>query len=156
MNRRTAVKQLFIIAGGLVLWPSCQGKPHGASIALNHLDITDQQEVFLGHLVEGIIPETDSPGARALNLHLFVLKMVDDCHSPEDQQLFVATLSKMQQTYSETQIASLLEQEQQSDFLKLVKRRVIQGYLNSEYIMKNKLKYELIPGRYLGAVKLEA
>jgi len=37
-----------------------------------------------------------------------------------------------------------------------VKRRVIQGYLNSEYIMKNKLKYELIPGRYLGAVKLEA
>lgn len=39
-------------------------------------------------------------------------------------------------------------------FFKILKRRTVQGYLNSEYVMKNKLIYELVPGRYDGAVKV--
>jgi hypothetical protein len=39
-------------------------------------------------------------------------------------------------------------------FFNILKRRTIQGYKNSEYVMKNKLVYELVPGRYNGAFKI--
>lgn len=156
MNRRTALKQLMIIAGGLAILPSCSGNAGDASIALHQLKISAAQETFLGELVEAIIPETDSPGAKSLNLHLFVLKMVDDCHSPADQALFTDTLEKIYKIQKPQEIAALLVQAEYADFLAIVKHRTIQGYLNSEYVMKNKLKYELIPGRYLGEVKLNA
>src|SRR5690606_41883373 len=89
MQRRTALKQLFFIAGGIVLFPSCWGRANKASIALRKLHINAEQENLLAEIVESIIPETDSPGGRTLHLHLFVLKMIDDCHGEEDQQIFV-------------------------------------------------------------------
>src|SRR5690606_18066954 len=46
------------------------------------------EEALLEALVETLIPATDTPGGRELLLHLFVLKMVGDCHGPEDQQAF--------------------------------------------------------------------
>lgn len=152
MNRRTAVKNLFIIAGGLALLPSCLRNQGGASIVLENLKITSHQEDQLAELIEVLIPETDSPGAKSLNLHLFVLKMVDDCHSPEDQKAFIDGLKKLKGDY-ET-FWKNESQDSTSQFAKIVKRRTIQGYLNSEYVMKNKLIYELVPGRYNGAYKI--
>lgn len=156
MNRRTAVKNLFIIAGGLALLPSCLREEGGASIVLNRLKVTSAQEELLADLVEALIPETDSPGAKTLNLHLFVLKMVDDCHSPEEQKLFMEGLKKLRE--EEKDFVIFWENEsgaKGSDFAKIVKRRSIQGYLNSEYVMTNKLIYELVPGRYNGALKID-
>jgi len=110
-------------------------------------------------VVEAIIPKTDSPGAKELNLHLFVLKMVDDCHSEEDQQRFLEGLKKAKSLKGKSvdEVMDYVKNLPSDDaFLALVKRRTIQGYLNSEYVMKNKLVYELVPGRYNGAVKIEA
>src|SRR4051794_22340896 len=95
MDRRSAVKNLFIIAGGLALMPSCLREQGGASIVLKNIRVNSDQEDLLADLVEALLPETDSPGAKSLNLHLFVLKMVDDCHSPEDQQAFIDGLAKL-------------------------------------------------------------
>ncbi|MBP3942424.1 gluconate 2-dehydrogenase subunit 3 family protein [Sphingobacteriaceae bacterium WQ 2009] len=156
MNRRTAIKQLMIVAGGLALLPSCRGSVGEASIALENIQISAAEEAFLGDLVDAIIPETDSPGAKSLNLHLFVLKMLDDCHSPEDQQLVISALKKNADANSPTAIEAFLKESAYVEALAIIKRRTIQGYLNSEYVMKNKLKYELIPGRYLGEVKVQA
>src|SRR5690606_13397755 len=89
MERRTAIKQLFFIAGGIILFPSCEGDANKSSIALRKLDVNAKEEDLLAEIVESIIPETDSPGGKALHLHLFVLKMIDDCHGEEDQQIFV-------------------------------------------------------------------
>lgn len=156
MNRRTAVKNLFIIAGGLALLPSCLREKGGASIVLTKLKVTSAQEDLLADLVEALIPETDSPGAKTLNLHLFVLKMVDDCHSPEEQKLFMEGLKNLKG--GEKDFVTFWKHksgEDSSDFVKIVRRRSIQGYLNSEYVMTNKLIYELVPGRYNGALKID-
>jgi hypothetical protein len=40
----------------------------------------------VGDICETIIPKTDVPGARELSLHIFVLKMLDDCYKKTDQQ----------------------------------------------------------------------
>lgn len=159
MKRRTAIKQLFILAGGMVIATSCTGDRNKASIALSKVDFSKDDEDVLAELVEAIIPETDSPGAKSLNLHLFVMKMVDDCHSPEDQKSFVAGLKKAKSLHgkSGSEILTYFSSLPKDDtFLAILKSRTIMGYQNSEYVMKNKVIYELVPGRYDGAVKVNS
>ncbi|QQT27253.1 gluconate 2-dehydrogenase subunit 3 family protein [Sphingobacterium spiritivorum] len=163
MNRRTAVKQLFIIAGGLALLPSCLREQGGTSIDLHTIKLSAKDEEFLAKLVDVLIPETDSPGGKKLNLHLFIMKMVDDCHSPEDQKAFLEGLEKNRSDLDGAvadKIGAYFKSEEEakekSAFYKIFKKRATQGYLNSEYVMKNKLIYELVPGRYNGAMKINA
>lgn len=155
MDRRTAVRNILIAAGGMLLVPSCLRHKGEASIELNNIRFSVFQEDLLADLVEALIPATDSPGAKDLNLHLFVMKMVDDCHSPEDQEAFLQGLEIYQKGDKNAEVFWKGETDSElSKFGEILKRRTIQGYLNSEYVMKNKLKYELVPGRYNGAYKI--
>ncbi len=162
MNRRTAIKQFFIIAGGLTILSSCLNDG-GASIVLNKLKISAEDEQFLGDLANILIPKSDTPGGKDLNLHLFVIKMVDDCESPENQAKFVAGFNKLRKQLNlknsketETTLAGLKDKTDEKAFFETFKSRAIQGYMNSEYVMKNKVIYKLIPGPYNGAVKVKA
>ena len=162
MNRRTAIKQFFIIAGGLTILSSCLNDG-GASIVLNKLKILAEDEQFLGDLADILIPKSDTPGGKELNLHLFVIKMVDDCESPENQAKFVAGFNKLRKQLNlknsketETTLAGLKDQTDEKAFFETFKSRAIQGYMNSEFVMKNKVIYKLIPGPYNGAVKVKA
>ncbi|HIY77073.1 MAG TPA: gluconate 2-dehydrogenase subunit 3 family protein [Candidatus Sphingobacterium stercorigallinarum] len=157
MNRRTALRQLFILAGGVWMATSCDPRPNSPSIELRNIDLTRSDEEFLGQLVDAIIPTTDSPGGRELNLHLFVMKMLDDCASPEQQQQFLEGLALAEQVKDkgeDKQRAYLNDLPKEDTFYSFLKRRALQGYKNSAYVMKNKLIYELVPGRYNGAVKI--
>lgn len=158
MKRRDAIKQLFVLAGGMMIATSCDFNPGKASIELTHLDLTAKDEALLAKLVEAIIPKTDSPGGEELNLHLFVMKMVDDCTSPDEQKAFVQGLKdakNLRDADSEAILDYLRELSADDVFGRILKSRTTQGYLNSEYVMTNKLIYELVPGRYDGAVKIE-
>lgn len=160
MNRRTAIKQFFIIAGGLTILSSCLNDG-GASIVLNKLKLSAEDEQFLADLVDVLIPKSDTPGGKDLNLHLFVIKMVDDCESPENQEKFVSGFNKLKKQLNltngkepENTLASLEDKTDEKIFFEIFKSRAIQGYMNSEYVMKNKVIYKLIPGPYNGAVKI--
>lgn len=158
MNRRTAIKQLFVVAGGMMIATSCDFTSQSTTIALNHIKLKKSDEDFLAELTETLIPKTDTPGAKELNLHLFVMKMLDDCASPEDQKAFLAGLKAAEAVKGKgaTDIQAYLKGLPAEDvFFQTLKRRTIQGYLNSEYVMKNKLIYELVPGRYNGAMKVK-
>jgi len=160
MNRRTAIKQFFIIAGGLTILSSCLNDG-GASIVLNKLKLSAEEEQFLADLMDVLIPKTDTPGGKDLNLHLFVIKMVDDCESPENQEKFVSGFNKLRKQLNlangketENTLANLTDKTDEKTFFEIFKSRAIQGYMNSEYVMKNKVIYKLIPGPYNGAVKI--
>ncbi len=169
MKRRTAIKSLFIIAGGIAILPSCSGDPAKASIALNHLDVSADEEALLAELAETILPKTpDAPGAKDMKLHLFTLKMVDDCHTREDRDQFLSGLRALDTTLEQqtgtsfrkmtpeqraSVLSGILKEETTSDlqaFLKITKRRVIQGFTQSKFVMTDKKQYELVPGRYDG------
>ncbi|WP_185217696.1 gluconate 2-dehydrogenase subunit 3 family protein [Sphingobacterium mizutaii] len=159
MDRRTALKQMFIVAGGIMIATSCDFSSKAPTIQLNKVKLNLDDEQMLAELVEAIIPKTNSPGAKELNLHLFVMKMLDDCTSPEDQHKFTDGLkaaSKLKGKTLEEQQAYLKALPEDDVFFKILKRRTVQGYKNSEYVMKNKLVYELVPGRYNGAAKIDA
>ncbi|MCL7988072.1 gluconate 2-dehydrogenase subunit 3 family protein [Sphingobacterium sp. lm-10] len=159
MKRREVIKQMFVMAGGILIASSCDFSGKKASITLHNVDFSADDEVLLGRLVDVIIPEDDSPGGKCLNLHLFVMKMLDDCASPEQQEAFTVGLKKCHRADKgdDAELLNYLKGLSDEDqFATILKARTLQGYLNSEYVMTNKLIYELVPGRYDGAVKINA
>lgn len=167
MERRLVIKQVLIMAGGLALLPSCLREEGKSTIHLKNIAISVEEENLLAEIAETIIPRTNTPGSKQLKLHLFVLKMLDDCYEKNDQQLFVKGLSlfkdkvndefnKSFEKLSVHQRESLLSKlsnntsTELSTFYSIMKGKTIDGYLNSQYVMTNLVKYELVPGRYNG------
>jgi len=166
MDRRSVVKGLLIFAGGVAVLPSCVLEEGKASIPLDHLDVSAEQEELLAEMVETILPATDTPGAKAMGLHLFTLKMLDDCYGQEDQQAFMqgmaafAQLAKEQAGKRFTRCNPEQRQEliaavnagqapeEVLTFYRILKSETIKGYLNSELVMTTLRVYELVPGRY--------
>ncbi len=167
MNRRSAIKNLAIVTGGVLVLPSCLQRP--TSIKLNNLNLDLEQENLLSEIAEAIIPATNTPGAKMLELHLLVMKMVDDCHEREDQYKFVNGLKEIDNNCNEifnkpfiklglTQKVEFLlgiennkfEKADITHFYHIMKSRTIQAYMNSKYVMTNLVKYELAPARYNG------
>lgn len=171
-SRRTALKQLLTLAGGVMLIPACmQGDGAAASIKLKHLNINASKEKLLAELAEGLIPASKTPGGKDLYLHHFALTMMDDCHSPEEQKAFEIGLHDFDAFARKTANASftsltpqqrttVLEQleskervsQELQDFYKKTKNLFIHGYLTSKHYLTQVQVYELVPGRYRGCV----
>ncbi len=158
MNRRLAIKQVLIFAGGMALLPSCLREEGKVSIQLQHLDISATQEKLLEEIAELIIPKTNTPGAKDLKLHLFVLKMLDDCYDKKEQESFMKGLQAFEGLAGAELKDKLIEANagkpglarETGDFYSIMKSRTIGGYLNSKYVMSNLVIWELVPGRYNG------
>jgi hypothetical protein len=170
MDRRSAIRNMTILAGGIFLFPSCLKHEDGkVSIQLNKMHITAAQEKLLADVTETIIPQTDSPGAKALNVHQFVLKMMDDCYPKKDQENFVFGLKKLEEISEKQYGKSFTEcdtkqreamltaieknpqlQPQLAVFYQITKELTVKGYSISKYVMTTKLPYELVPSRYNG------
>lgn len=176
MDRRSVLKKLAILGGGIFLAPSCTFDSERLSVALDNLEIVPEQERLLSLVVETLIPNTDIPGGEQLKLHQFVLIMVDDCRGEEDQKYFVEGLKELNpfsdsrygKSFSdcsaeerENLIARVLGENKQEatnypavqKFVSMTKRYTIQGFLTSEYVMTEVLPYELVPGSFEGCVK---
>ncbi|MBG9376171.1 gluconate 2-dehydrogenase subunit 3 family protein [Panacibacter sp. DH6] len=177
MNRRNAFKQILLVTAGAALIPSCMDDKNKSAVILKNFSISAEQEALLAELAETIIPKTDTPGARDISAHLFLLKMMDDCNSREKQNEFVKgmeafeTLADKQTgkkfanaTLAErVQLLTLLEAQQKdqksgdaASFYATVKRYTIQAYTSSQFFLTKVKVYELIPGRFHGCVPVKA
>src|SRR5687767_1921686 len=164
MKRRTAIRDLIMIAGGITILPACLNQPGKASVALRNIHINADEEKLLAEIADTIIPLTDTPGAKEVGSHLFVLKMLDDCYEKEDQQNFVKGLKALDETTkkrfqhsfvqcnAEQREKMLLSIENKEtfppevfDFYKIMKAKTLQGYMTSKYVVLNITKYEMIP-----------
>jgi hypothetical protein len=168
MQRRSAVKYLFVIAAGSAILPSCLHKAEKPSIALRHLHITQEQEKTLREIAGTIIPSGTAPGAKDTYAHLFVLRMVDDCYDAQRQQSFLTGLRQVDKLArhgygssftkcddsQRNQIMKQLEEKnapkEAIEFYKMMKELTIKGYLTSKPVLGEIFRYELVPGRYNG------
>lgn len=165
MERRTAIRHMALLCASAMLLPSCIKSQKAKNINLKYLKITAEQEQLLAELVETIIPKTDTPGAKELGIHLFVLKMVNDCRPQEDQQRFLAGLQVFEgKNFVESSLQariSLLKEITEAKyakndlqyFLKEVRKQTLKGYEQSEYVMTALRPYVLVPGHFLGSLK---
>lgn len=170
MQRRSALKNLAVSLGGLVSLPAWASGWTPDSIGPVAL-VSPDEEALLGELVETIIPETKTPGAKSLKVHQFALRMIRDCYGEPAkatvQQGLAATETTAQQTYTKPFAACDATQRQdvlvklsasanptEKAFVDLIKRLTIQGYTNSEYYLVNVQKYVMAPGYYHGCVPI--
>lgn len=134
--------------------------------------VSVDDETLLGEIVETIIPENSTPGAKSLKVHQFALRMIRDCYPELAQatlkQGLTLTESTAQQAYGKafeacdaTQRKDVLGKLTAStdpvgkSFVNMIKRLTIQGYTNSEYYMVNVQKFNMAPGYYHGCVPVE-
>ncbi|MFN4146287.1 MAG: gluconate 2-dehydrogenase subunit 3 family protein [Runella sp.] len=171
MKRRTALKNLSAALGGAIALPTWAKGWTPASVH-TYTFASSTQEALLAEIVETIIPETNTPGAKSLKVHQFALRMINDCYGEAAQknlaQGLTATDELAQKNYQKpfaacdsTQRLAILQQMSQSSdatqkqFMTMIKNLTIQGYTNSEYFMVNVQKYNMAPGFYHGCVPVE-
>lgn len=160
MKRRTALKKLGLLTGGLLLFPACDYSDDKAAIILNNLQVTKAQEQLLIKVVDTFIPETDIPGAVQLGVHNFVWIMADDMLSPKRKQSFLKHLENFEHKVKadfgksltdlslQSREKALNEIKGVSAFTGTVKSYTILGYMQSEYIMTKIMPYALVPGNF--------
>jgi hypothetical protein len=165
MNRRTALRNVVIVAAGAGLLPSCMQESKSV-IPLKNISVTGAQERMLAALTEAIIPSTKNfVGAKELRSHEFVLTMIDDCTSVEDQGKFTEGLKAFDKlshdkfgqifpAYTAEQRNSLLADIEKKNgmpedvliFYGMVKRYTVQSFTSSKEYMTDIRKYKIVPG----------
>ena len=172
MQRRSAIKNLALTIGGTIVLPSWANAWNKESFQNSPFYISPSQENLLAEIVETIIPKTDTPGAKELNIHQFTTKMVSDCYDKKSQETFtkgfdlvdVAAKKDFSKPFVECEAKQKLailskmsnsENNDEKSFVRLVKNLTIQGYLSSEYVMTNLRVYEFAPARYHGCVPVK-
>ncbi len=171
MQRRSALKNVALTLGGLVSLPAWATRWTPESIG--HVSgLAAEQEAVLAEVVETIIPETSTPGAKSLKVHQYALRMIKDCYGESAQNTLKQGLVLADQTanqlYKKTFVAADAKQRlavlnamsTSSDaaakqFVSMIKGLTIQGYMNSEYVLVNMMDYNMAPGFYHGCVPLK-
>jgi hypothetical protein len=172
MHRRVWIKQITIAGGAIFLLPACRYDKGAISLTLKTIDINDREEKLLAEIADAIIPETGTYGAKTLNLHQFLLKMIDDCYDNKQQDKYLNGLRQLND-YSKEKTGNLFTELEQNNklilircivkekanedlnyFLAETRHWVVKGYETSEYFMTKIIPYELVPGRFHGCVKV--
>jgi gluconate 2-dehydrogenase gamma chain len=101
MTRRAAIARVAYLLGGAVSASTLAGvlagcdRQSAAGAAGSALD-ADQREL-VATLAEHILPETDTPGARAVGVHDFIDAMMTDYYPAEERERFLAGLARVDQ-----------------------------------------------------------
>ncbi|WP_064198134.1 MULTISPECIES: gluconate 2-dehydrogenase subunit 3 family protein [Emticicia] len=170
MQRRTALKSLSVALGGLVSMPAWATSWTPDSIG-NDKSLSASDEAILAEIVETIIPETKTPGAKSLKVHQFALRMINDCYGEAAQKSLQQGLAKTDELAKQINSKSFVEcdaqqrkdtilqlskaDEASKKFVEMIKNLTIRGYTNSEYYMVNVQKYVMAPGFYHGCVPVK-
>jgi hypothetical protein len=91
MKRRSALRSLALVVGGTLTLPAWAHSWNLATVAPTQKFISPATELLLAELVETIIPATDTPGAKALGVHRFILTMLADCYEKTERNRFRRT-----------------------------------------------------------------
>ncbi|MGV3504543.1 MAG: gluconate 2-dehydrogenase subunit 3 family protein [Adhaeribacter sp.] len=172
MKRRAALKHLSLALAGLVSLPAWAQTWSPASLGpITGFQASEQE--LLAEIVETIIPQTDTPGAKALQVHQFALRMIQDCYGEAAQASLAQGLAAVNQiaqgafskdfmaldTSQRTAVLGHMHKSEvkgEKQFVDLIKGLTIRGYLNSEYVQLNLSGYNMAPGFYHGCVPLKS
>ena len=171
MQRRSVVKNIALTIGASIILPSWANAWNKDSFGINY-NVISLQENLLAEIVETIIPKTNTPGAKELNIQQFVPKMVIDCYDKNAQETYKKGFdfvdSNAKKSFSKSfmecdgkqrlEILNMMLKSENADeknFIQLIKSLTIKGYLNSEYVMTNLRIFEFAPAHFYGCVPLK-
>lgn len=101
MSRRAAIARVAYLLGGAVsattvagVLAGCDRRPPSDAIASA---LSSEQRELVATLADHILPETDTPGARAAGAHDFIDAMMTDYYPGEERDRFLAGLARVDQ-----------------------------------------------------------
>ncbi len=182
MHRRDVLGSLGAAAAGAAFTPrAAHARPLAGAARLPWRGLfSAHQRETVAAIAELILPETDTPGARAAGVPEFIETVVADWMTDEARERFVRGLADVDarcramlgraflEASPAEQAAFLtgLEAEARAlraansasppHFFEQVKRYTLHGYYNSEVGMRQELRWHVIPGRYDGCMDVAA
>jgi hypothetical protein len=172
MNRRQSLLALSAVSGH-ALFPEVLARfgralsaPAEAGVWKPEV-LSAQQGELLEELVETIIPATETPGAKAARVHVFVDLVLKHCRTASERETFVRGLdavaaecrTKHRAEFTALPAASREELVQRLEasgdsFVTSLKELTVLGYCTSEAGARQGLAYVAVPGDYRGCVDL--
>ena len=180
IDRREALRRAALMLGGVISAPviagvlaGCEGRPGrgGGGGGRRSGALSSEQLELVATIAEHILPETDTPGARAVGVHEFIDAMLAEGYAGEDRARFFAGLTDVDARAraacgrpflecARVQQRALLEDldretlAQPAAFFRTFKELTLVGYYTSEVGATRELHHEPVPGRYAGCVPL--
>jgi hypothetical protein len=162
MERRNVIKSLGIGLLGLGTLPSWANNWNSDSF--ENLTFANS-EVFI-KIVDCLIPETNTPGAKSVGAHLYIEKVIEDCYSEEIQNEVKQTLeilnkeavAKHQKSFEKLdnlQAVDILKNSNSNKkTVEFLKNLTIRSYTSSEYYLTNHKNYQMAPAYFHGCVEI--
>lgn len=176
MNRREAVWRIAVLTGGAMV--GSEILLSGQSVSGKRAEgFTDADRALLDEIGETIIPATDIPGAKAVNIGAFMTMMVTDCYSDREHAAFKEGLARIDEACrarfgksflectpgERTDLANGLDAEQRASqetkakdepphYFRMMKELALLGYFSSEIGCTKAVRYIEVPGAYHGDV----
>lgn len=177
IKRRAALKRAAWIMGGVISAPTVAGILNGCTpqpeLTWTPTFFSEDQARLVGEIAEGIIPETDTPGAKKLGVPSFIEEMVSVVFPEEAQDEFMKGLEIFENDCKDQLGASYisLDSEKKKVFLKqkndelkghnsknaffrMVKELTVVGYFTTEFGATQVLQYQAIPVEYHGCLPI--
>ncbi len=171
MHRRAALKKVALILGGVAIAPELLAKALANGPA-TLAKVPVERLALLAEMADTILPDTDTPGAKAAKVHEFIAVVVQDCFPPEQRDAFWTKLDATDMQcramqgkgflectaeqriafFTALQASAKMEQTQQADgqpFFPLLKNLTIGGYFSSEIGATQALAFDPIPGGWI-------
>lgn len=180
MNRRTAIFSIF--GSILVLFTGSAFFNFWPLYRRPELNYLFTKRKLIAELAETIIPRTDTPGAKDVQVENFIIRMVKDCTEIKSQNCFLSGLKDLEQytlkTYKKDFLSCLkserlavlshLENGEKTNsiwkkirykflgdsFIHMLKYYTVVGYCTSEGGATKGLAYDYNPGTYEGCIPL--
>ncbi len=175
INRREALKQTALILGYAVSASSIAAVMNGCTPTQTDnwtpKILNPAQADMVAEIAECILPKTDTPGAKEVGVQTFIDQVLDGYMAPEEVEAFLAGLDALtlrsinhhgktfveldpaQQNALLTEIAGEAEGTRDSFWAKM-RELTMTGYFSCEKVGKEVLKYEAIPGKFVGCIPL--
>lgn len=169
MKRRTALRSLSLAIGGLTSLPTWATAWNPEKLQFGQYLPTSEEEI-LSELVETIIPETDTVGAKSLQIDKFILKYHKDImgndalKNLQDELKFIDNQSvttygkgfvKLDTQQKLSVLKSLQNDEKGKQILEKIKQFTVWAYTSSEFFMTTYTDYNMAPGFFSGCVPVK-
>ena len=172
MNRRSTLKTLAMVSGGLIALPAWARNWSLSDVTTYRSSFTLAEQRLLSSVADTIIPAGNAIGALSVGVDKFLQRLIDDCYEKEVQQNIKTQLGALdasaQQAYGKSFTACDQAQRQElllkyaasvkreeKDFFNLIKSETIRGFSTSREVLVNYQKYKVQPGHYYGCVDVK-
>ena len=171
VDRREALRRAALLLGGALAAPTVAGVLAGCEArrvpdgAWKPRALTPDQADLVATIAEHILPETDTPGARAVGVHRFIDAMLAESYPADDRARRTCGRPFLQcATTDQRALLVQLDHEafaakrdlDEAPFFRTMKELTLVGYYTSEIGATHELRHAPVPGHFEGCVPRSA